>query len=104
MGLRAERIVAGATIVEISTPIGGVGALDVITVGVLGHGLNVVDGGEGVIGVDDLKVAEVAGLSEAIAGKMTGTHLCGGVFSVGARVDHLPTPFHHGRMLSKVCE
>lgn len=98
-GLRAERIEAGATVVEIGAPVGGVGALDVVTVGVLGQGLDALEGAETVVGVHDLKVAEVAGLSEPIVREVTRPHLGGRVLPVGSCVHHLPSPLHHRRMI-----
>lgn len=100
----AEGVEAGATVVEVSAPVGAVGALDVVAVSVLRQGLDAVDGAEAVFGVHYLEVAEVAGLAEAVAGEVAGTHLGGGVAAVASSVHHLSAPFHHGGMLRQVCE
>lgn len=90
-------IIPGSTIVEVSAPFVVVEVLDVVTICVLGKDGDVVDGGEAVVGIHNLKVPEVARFSKAIFREVTGTHLCGGVLAVCPGVHHLTTPLHHRR-------
>lgn len=92
------------TIVEVGAPVATFGALDVVAVGVFGYRRDGPNRGKAVVGVNDLEVAKVAGLSEAHVGEVARAHLSGGVDPIGLHVDNFTTPFHHGGMVRQVSE
>ena len=98
--LRASLIQSRPSKVEVVSPFSIVSILNIITSGVLGKCVNPIWWPKVVVGINYLQVWEIRGLAKPFRREMSAPHLGGGVPTIGTRIHHLTSPFHHSCRVS----